>query len=66
MINLKIARLGRNLTQDELAHLLGVTVRTYQYIEHGKRKPSYDVIIKLQNLFSKDIDSLLSESDTTE
>lgn len=66
MNNLKKARLGRNITQDELAHTLGITVRTYQYIEHGQRKPSYDVIIKLQELFNKDIDSLLSESDITE
>jgi len=63
--NLKKARLGRSLTQDELAHTLSITVRTYQYIEHGKRKPSYDAILKLQKLFNKDIDSLLSESDET-
>ncbi|SHI91898.1 DNA-binding transcriptional regulator, XRE-family HTH domain [Parasporobacterium paucivorans DSM 15970] len=63
MLNLKKARLGRNLTQDELADMLGVTVRTYQYIEHGKRKPSYDVIIKLQDIFKQDITNLLSEVD---
>ncbi|SEV81746.1 helix-turn-helix domain-containing protein [[Clostridium] fimetarium] len=62
MSNLQIARLGKNLTQDELAHLLGITVRTYQYIEHGERKPSYEVIIKLQGIFDNDISSLLSES----
>lgn len=66
MNNLKVARLGRSLTQDEIAHLLGITVRTYQYIEHGERKPSYDVIIKLQELFNKDIYNLLSEADITE
>ena len=61
--NLKRARLGRSITQDELAHTLGITVRTYQYIEHGQRKPSYDVILKLQELFNSDINSLLKESD---
>ena len=60
--NLKIARLSRNMTQDELAHILGITVRTYQYIEHGQRKPAYDVILKLQELFNNDISYLLSES----
>lgn len=61
--NLKKARLRRNMTQDELAHLLGVTVRTYQYIEHGQRKPSYDVILRLQELFDSDISYLLSKTD---
>jgi transcriptional regulator with XRE-family HTH domain len=60
--NLKKARLGKNMTQDELAHILGITVRTYQYIEYGQRKPSYDVILKLQELFNSNINSLLSES----
>lgn len=60
--NLKKARLSRNMTQDELAHILGITVRTYQYIEHGQRKPAYDVILKLQELFNNDISYLLSET----
>lgn len=60
--NLKKARLSRDITQDELAHTLGITVRTYQYIEHGQRKPSYDVILKLQGFFKQDISYLLSES----
>ena len=63
MNNLKKARLRRVMTQDELAHLLGVTVRTYQYIEHGQRKPSYDVILRLQELFDSDISYLLSNTD---
>ena len=50
------------MTQDELAHILGITVRTYQYIEHGQRKPSYNVILKLQELFKSDISYLLSEN----
>ena len=59
--NLKKARLGRNMTQDELAHLLGITVRTYQYIEYGQRKPSYEVILKLQEIFGSSIDTLLAD-----
>ena len=66
MNNLKQARLSRNVTQDELAHTLGITVRTYQYIEHGQRKPSYNVILKLQELFDCDISKLLSETDDIE
>ena len=63
MNNLKKVRLSRNITQDELAHTIGITVRTYQYIEHGQRKPSYEVILKLQDIFKCDINRLLSEAD---
>jgi transcriptional regulator with XRE-family HTH domain len=51
------------MTQDELAHMLSITVRTYQYIEHGHRKPSYDVILELQDIFKCDINTLLSDAD---
>jgi len=61
--NLKKARLSRSITQEELAHILGIAVRTYQYIEYGQRKPSYDAILKLQELFNSDINNLLSGSD---
>ena len=51
------------MTQDELAHLLGITVRTYQYIEYGQRKPSYEVILKLQEIFGSSIDTLLADAE---
>lgn len=63
MNNLKRMRLGRGLAQHEVANKLGITVRAYQYIEYGQKKPSYDVILKLQRLFNSDINNLLSESD---
>lgn len=63
LIQLKNARMGKNMTQDDLAHILGITVRTYQYIEYGQRKPSYDVILKLQDLFHLSIDALLANTD---
>lgn len=59
---LKQMRLGTNMSQDEISHILGITVRTYQYIEYGQRKPSYNVILKLQELFHCDIDQLLSDT----
>jgi transcriptional regulator with XRE-family HTH domain len=66
LLNIKKARLGRNMTQDQVAHILGITVRSYQYIEYGQRRPSYDVILKLQELFCSTIDNLLSDSNDTE
>lgn len=64
MKNLKVARLGRGLTQDQLANMLDITTRSYQYIEYGQKKPSYDVVVKLQDIFKKDIGALLSETES--
>ena len=65
LLYLKKARQEKNITQDELAHILGITIRTYQYIEYGQRKPSYDVILKLQVLFKSNIEVILSSIDDT-
>lgn len=62
LLNLKALRLGRSLTQDQLADKLDITTRAYQYIEYGEKKPSYEVIVRLQALFNKDINVLLSET----
>ena len=66
MNNLKRMRIKKGLTQYEVAYTLGITVRAYQYIEYGQKKPSYNVILKLQELFKSNIDSLLSEADITD
>lgn len=62
LLNLKKLRIEKNITQNKLAQKLNTTVRTYQYIEYGQRKPSYDVILKLQEIFDCDISYLLSKS----
>ena len=56
---LKRIRLEKGFTQMQIADKLGISVRTYQRIENNERKPSYDVIIKLQSLFNESIDKLL-------
>lgn len=48
------------LTQTELAVQIGVTKSTVAAYENDSRTPSYEVLIKLADVFKVSIDSLLS------
>lgn len=48
-----------NLTQAELAKQVGVSKATVTAYEGDLRQPSYDVLIKLANVFKVSIDSLV-------
>lgn len=44
-------RKKRGWTQQYVANKVGVTQSMLQNIETGKRKPSYNVLVKLEDLF---------------
>lgn len=44
-------RIMRGWTQNYVANAAGITKAAFHNIETGARKPSYDVLIKLLNLF---------------
>lgn len=48
-----------NLTQAELANQIGISKATVTAYEGDLRQPSYDVLIKLANVFKVSIDSLV-------
>ena len=48
---LRQERISRGWTQDFVAKQVGVTNTTVQMLETGQRKPSYDVLVKLEDLF---------------
>jgi putative transcriptional regulator len=54
----KILRVTKGLTQDELATIAGVTSRTIQYYENGKRFPPVDVAKKIADEFEKPIEEV--------
>ena len=49
---LKKLRVGEHLTQAEMAEKIGVSVRTYGYIENGKRGGSQEFWRNLQSVFN--------------
>jgi len=56
---IKELRIRYNLTQAELAKQVGVSKATVTAYEGDLRQPSYDVLIKLANVFKVSIDSLV-------
>lgn len=60
--NIKSLRNAKKLTQSELAERVGVTNATISAYEVGTRMPSFDVLIKLAQVFRVSTDNLLGVS----
>lgn len=56
--NFKILRMKKGLTQGELAEAVGVTSRTIQHYEAGKRFPPVDVAKKISDKFGAPIEEI--------
>lgn len=55
---LKVARAEKNLTQEQLANLVGVTRQTISSIETGQYCPSAFLAFMLANKLEKPVDEL--------
>lgn len=53
-LTIKEERVRRGWTQEYTAKAANITKAAYRNIEAGIRKPSYDVLIKLMDLFEYD------------
>lgn len=51
---LRQERIGKGWSQSYVAEKIGTSKATVQMLETGKRKPSYDVLVKLLDLFNYD------------
>ena len=58
-VRLRQMRMKRRLTQQKLAGLLGVALRSYQCYEQGVRTPSYDLLILSADILDVSTDYLL-------
>lgn len=50
-LQIRQERERRNWTQDYVAEHIGITAESVSMLEAGKRRPSYDVLVKLEDLF---------------
>ena len=62
-LKLKAARAGRDLSQEELANLVGVTRQTIGMIEAGKYNPSLNLCIAICKALGKTLDELFGKND---
>ena len=63
-VSLQKARAERGFSRKEIADILKITPRAYQYYEEGKREPSYDKLVILSRHLAVSSDYLLGLSDT--
>lgn len=59
--NIKMIRRSHGYTQEELAEQIEVSTRYVSDIEQDKSKPSYEVLIRICNLFQIGLDQIFSE-----
>lgn len=57
-INLKKLRKKRNLTQQEVADMVGIHRTTYTNIENGKADPSFKVMQKIKKALKSERDDI--------
>ncbi len=60
---LQQVRQERGFSRKEIAEILQVTPRAYQYYEEGKREPDYDKLILLSRHLNISADYLLGLTD---
>ena len=63
---LKLLRKERKVPQQQLADLMGVKLRGYQYYESGKTEPTIKALIAVADFHDVSIDYLVGRSDHRE
>ena len=63
--NMKVLRAIKNISQEDLAKIIGVSRQTINAMEKGKYAPSTILALKLARFFEKTVDEIftLEESD---
>ncbi|MBR2646595.1 MAG: helix-turn-helix transcriptional regulator [Clostridia bacterium] len=60
---LSALRAENDITRNQLASMLNVSVRLISYWENGKRECDFNMLIKIADIFSVSIDYLLGRKD---
>lgn len=63
---LKELREEKKLTQEELAKIVGLTLRAYQLYEYGDGYPTFKRLIIIADFFDVPLDYLVGRSDLRE
>lgn len=62
MTNLKKRREELSLTQKQVADILNVNIRLYQYYEAGQRQPSVQTAIKIAEVLKTTVEQLFKDT----
>lgn len=56
---LRETRMNNGITQQKMADLLNIGLRSYQKYEEGSREPSFNILIQIADIFKVSTDYLL-------
>lgn len=62
--NLRVERAIKNITQQQLAEIIGVSRQTINAIESGKYVPSTVLALKMASYFEKNVGDIFELEDT--
>ena len=65
-LKLKVARVAKDLSQEELANLVGVTRQTINMIEKGNYNPTLNLCISICKVLNKTLDEIFWEDENNE
>ncbi|MEJ9151056.1 helix-turn-helix transcriptional regulator [Bacillus smithii] len=60
---LKELRIKRNLTQEDIAKILGVARTTYAMYEQGQREMDYELLLKLADYYKVSLDYIFGRTE---
>lgn len=60
---LREMRMLRHYTQQQLADILNIALRSYQKYEQGEREPSFSMLIHIADILDVSIDHLMGRDD---
>lgn len=60
-LNLKIARIKKGFTQEEVCKSVGIGRTTLSQLEQGKKDPKLSVLIKLSKVLDVTVEELISD-----
>ena len=63
-LKLKAARVGKDLSQEDLANLVGVTRQTIGMIEAGKYNPTLKLCLAICKVLDRTLDQLFCEEES--
>jgi len=63
-VRLKDLRKSKGISQEQVAHDLGLSLRGYQNYEYGQREPNIEMILKLAEYYNVTTDYLLEKDPT--
>lgn len=55
--------MSKNLRQEQVANLIGVNKSAISTYENNSRQPSYEILVRLANLYRVSTDYLLGQTD---